>query len=85
MGCTYRMTPFQKFLRGLQAAHTEHTEALEELIAFAEVMARKSNTLDLDEHGYFYSTASGPIEDILPTLEKHVSKLKRIQQEKGTT
>ena len=79
------MTPFQKFLRGLQAAKLDHDEMFTELIAFAEIMARKQNSVELDENGFFYVTACGPIEEIVTTVKKQLEKLERIQQQKGTT
>jgi hypothetical protein len=77
------MTPFQKFLRGLQGARMDLAETFEELIAFAEIMSRKSNSVELDENGFFYVTAAGPLEEIIPTMKKQLAKLERIQAQKG--
>lgn len=77
------MTPFQKFLRGLQAAQLDLSETFEELIAFAEIMSRKQNSIELDDNGFFYVTAAGPIEEIVPTMKKQLEKLERIEQQKG--
>jgi hypothetical protein len=79
------MTPFQKFLSGLQAAQLEFTETMDELRAFAEVMARKQNSIDLDEDGFFYVTATGPIEVIIPIIEKQLEKLERIKRQKDAS
>lgn len=78
------MTPFQKFLRGLQGARLDLDSTFEELIAFAEVMARKQNSIELDEEGFFYVTACGPVEDVIPTMKKQLEKLERILKQKGT-
>jgi hypothetical protein len=77
-----RMTPFQKFVRGLQAAQLEFDETMNELISFAEIMAQKQNTLELDEDGFFYVTAAGPIEEVIPVMEKQLEKLYRIRKQK---
>lgn len=85
MESSSRMTPFQKFLRGLQAARLDLSQTFEELIAFAEIMARKQNTLEMDEDGFFYVTAAGPLEEIIPNMKKHLQRLERIKEQKGTT
>ena len=77
------MTPFQRFLNGLNAAQMDFNEVMTELRAFAEVMAKKQNTLDMDEDGCFYVTAAGRLEDIIPVVEGHLRKLKRINEERG--
>jgi hypothetical protein len=78
-----RLNPFQKFVRGLQAAQLDFNETMTELTAFAEIMAQKQNTLELDEDGFFYVTAAGPIEDIIPVMEKQLEKLYRISKQKN--
>ena len=77
------MTPFQKFVRGLQAAQFDLKETFDELLAFAEIMSRKSNTVELDENGFFYVTACGPIDEVISTMYKQIEKLERIQKQKG--
>jgi hypothetical protein len=76
------MTPFQKFLNGLNAAQLDFNETMTELRAFAEIMARKSNTLELDDNGFFYTTASGTLDEIIPVLHKQLDKLERIKKSK---
>lgn len=78
------MTPFHRFLNGLHSARNDFNVEMDELIAFAEVMARKQNSLELDDQGFFYVTASGPIEEVIPTLEKQLEKLERIKKAKDT-
>ena len=73
---------FNRFTAGLQSIQKDMNEGLEELRAFSEVMARKDNTLEMDEDGFFYITACGPLEIIIPTVEKQLTKLKRIQKQK---
>jgi DNA polymerase II small subunit/DNA polymerase delta subunit B len=84
VGSSTRLTPFMKFLRGLQAANVDLKETFDELIAFAEIMAMKQNSLEMDEDGIFYVTATGPVEDIVPILHKQLERLERIQKQKGT-
>lgn len=76
------MMPLDKFCRGLFAAQTEFNEAMDEIRAFAEVLANRKNTLDMDEDGFFYVTAHGPLEELIPTVEKQLEKLKRIKKQK---
>lgn len=78
------MTPFDRFLAGLHSLRHETSNELEELIAFAEIMAQKKNTLELDENGFFYCTASGPLEQVISVLEKQLGKLERIKKQKDT-
>lgn len=79
------MTPFDRFLAGLHAVRSNFNEEMEEMLAFAEVMARKHNTLELDEDGSFYVTAAGPLEEIIPTLKSQLGKLERIKKQKDGT
>lgn len=76
------MTPLQKFVIGLRAAKQEHNETLDELLAFAEIMANKQNTLDMDENGFFYVTATGPLDGVISTIYKQLERLERIQKQK---
>ena len=76
------MTPFERFVNGLKAARADINEVMEELTAFAEVMARQQNTLEMDEDGFFYVTAGGPLNEIIPTLTKQLERLERIRKQK---
>jgi hypothetical protein len=76
------MTPFKRFVNGLEAAQMDFNEVMNELRAFAEVMARKANSLELDDDGFFYVTASGPLEEVIVVLNKHLEKLQRIKKQK---
>lgn len=76
------MSPFTRFLAGLHSIRADFDAEMEELLAFAEVMARKENTLELDENGSFYVSATGTLEEVIETLEKQLQKLKRIKQQK---
>lgn len=76
------MTPFKRFCNGLKGVRSEFNEQLDEMLAFAEIMSQKSNTVELDENGFFYVTASGTLEEILPTLKKQLEKLERIKKQK---
>jgi hypothetical protein len=77
------MTPFQRFLNGLNAAQLDFNETMTELRAFAEVMAHKKNSIELDEDGCFYVSASGPLEEVINTVQKHLERLKRINEERS--
>jgi hypothetical protein len=79
------MTPFVRFLRGLEAAQVDMNEMMTELRAFAEIMAKKENSLEMDENGFFYLTASGPLEKIIPAVDALLLKLHRIKQQKDTS
>ena len=68
---------------GLRAARKDLDETFEELVAFAEVMAHKSNSVELDENGFFYVTASGPLDQVIITLKSHLHKLERIQAQRN--
>jgi hypothetical protein len=76
------MNQYSKLLAGLKAVKSDLNGELDELLAFAEVMARKHNTLELDEDGFFYCTAAGPIEEVIPVMEKQLSKLERIKKQR---
>lgn len=76
------MTPYRQLRNGLQQIRQDSNELLDEAIAFAEVMAMKQNSIELDEKGIFFVTASGTLEDVIPTLYKQLEKLERIKQQK---
>jgi hypothetical protein len=76
------MTPFQRFRNGLLQIRGDTNELLDEMIAFAEVMANKRNTVELDENGFFYVQSSGPLEEVLAVMHKQVEKLERIKKQK---
>lgn len=76
------MTPYRQLRNGLQQIRHDSNELLDEAIAFAEVMAMKQNSIELDEKGIFFVTASGTIEDVIPTMYKQLEKLERIKQQK---
>jgi hypothetical protein len=78
------MTPLQQFVNGLRGARMEFNEAMDELLGFAEIMANKQNTLEMDENGMFYVTTSGPLEQVIPIMHKQLERLERIQKQKGT-
>ena len=61
----------------------DFNEEMDELIGFAEVMARRQeNSIDLDENGFFYVTSAGKIEDVILTVENQLQRLKRIKEQK---
>lgn len=55
---------------------------MDELRGFAEILARKQNNIELDEDGLFYVTATGPLPDVIDTVEKQLIKLKRINDQR---
>lgn len=79
------MTPYRQLRNGLQQIRQDSNELLDEAIAFAEVMAMKQNSIELDEKGIFFVTASGTIEDVIPTMYKQLEKLERIKQQKDSS
>ena len=76
------MLPFQQFANGLKHVRNEINQELEELLVFSEVLARKNNTLEMDENGVFYSILSGSIEDMIAMMHKQLQKLERIKYQK---
>ena len=78
------MTPFRRFCNGLHQVRADFNEQLDEMLAFAEVMARKQNAVELDENGFFYVTAAGPLEEIIPVLHQQIEKLERIKRQRDT-
>jgi hypothetical protein len=85
MESTNRMTPFRRFTNGLHQIRSDFNEQLDEMLAFSEIMAMKQNAVELDENGFFYVTASGPIEEIIPIMYKQIEKLERIKKQKDST
>lgn len=77
------MTPYRQLRNGLQQIRHDSNELLDEAIAFAEVMAMKQNSIEMDEHGVFFVTASGSLEDVIPTMYKQLERLERLQKQKG--
>lgn len=78
------MTPFRRFCNGLHQVRADFNEQLDEMLAFAEVMARKQNAVELDENGFFYVTAAGPLEEIIPVMQQQIEKLERIKRQRDT-
>jgi hypothetical protein len=76
------MTPFRRFCNGLHHVRNEFINEIDEMLAFAEVMAMKQNSIELDENGFFYSTAAGPLDEIIPVLHKQIEKLERIKTQR---
>lgn len=76
------LTPFRRFCNGLHQARADFNEQVDEMIAFAEVMALKQNCLELDENGTFYITAAGSVEDVISVMQAQLERLRRIKQEK---
>lgn len=79
------MTPFQRFLNGLYQLRGDFNEELDEIISFAEVMAKKQTCVELDENGSFYVSASGPLEEVIPALQTQLKKLERLKNFKDSS
>jgi hypothetical protein len=45
-------------------------------------MALKQNSVELDEDGMFYVSASGTLEEVIPIMYKQIEKLERIKKQK---
>lgn len=82
MGSPPRVTPFQQFCNGLHHVRQDFNMQMDEMLAFAEVMARKQNSIELDENGQFYVTACGTIDEIIPVVQQQLERLERIKKQK---
>lgn len=76
------MTPYRQLRNGLQQLKHDSNELLDEAIAFAEVMAMKQNSIEQDNNGFYFVTASGSLEDVIPTMYKMLDRLERIKKQK---
>lgn len=77
-----KLTPFQQFCNGLRAAKVDVNETMDELLAFAEVMANKGDAVEMDENGMFYTSATGDLEEVIYKLKLQLAKLERVKQQK---
>jgi hypothetical protein len=77
-----KMSPFRRFTNGLHHIRQDFNEQLDEMLAFSEVMALKQNSVELDEDGMFYVSASGTLEEVIPIMYKQIEKLERIKKQK---
>jgi hypothetical protein len=77
------LTPFRRFCNGLHHARKEFNENVDEMLAFAEVMALKQNCVELDENGVFYVSAAGTIDEVIPVMHAQLDRLKRIREERN--
>ena len=69
-------------LAAIKAYKEQSAADYDELIAALEVLSGKRNTLELDEDGFFYVQAHGPIEDVIKGLEIHLKRLNNIKAQK---
>lgn len=76
------MTPFRRFCNGLKHIRAEYNENIDEMLAFAEVMALKQNCVELDENGTFYVTSAGTIDEVIPIMRSQLERLERIRKER---
>lgn len=76
------MTPMRQFTNGLKHVRGQFLEDMDELLAFAEVLALKQNSIELDENGMFFVTATGPLEQVIPIMYQQLEKLERIKEQK---
>jgi hypothetical protein len=83
MASPSRLTPFRQFCNGLHQIRSDTNELLDEMLAFAEVMALKQNSIEFDENGgFFFITATGSLEEVIPTMYKQLEKLERIKNQR---
>jgi hypothetical protein len=73
--------PYRRFCHGVQHFRQELNEELDEMLTFAEVMARQGNMITVDENGVFYSTANGTLDEIISVLHQQLEKLERIRRQ----
>jgi type II secretory pathway component PulF len=74
---------YRRFCTGIQHFRNEINDELDEMLTFAEVMARQQNMITVDENGIFFSTASGSLDEIIPTLTQQIEKLERIRRQRN--
>lgn len=82
MAGTNAVTPFRRFTNGLHHVKKEFIENIDEMLAFAEVMALKTNCIEYDENGCYYVQASGPLEDVITIMYHQLERLERMKQQK---
>lgn len=76
------MLPLSKFAEILKAYKDQAIKDYDELIMTAEVIGERPNYFTMDERGQFHAQASGPLDEVIRALEHHLSKLKKIQEQK---
>lgn len=76
------LTPFRRFTNGLHHVKAEFLENIDEMLAFAEVMALKQNCIELDNDGVFYVSAAGTLEEVIPVMYHQIERLERIKKQK---
>lgn len=76
------MTPFQRFANGLHQIKSDTNEMLDEMLAFAEVMARKQNALEMDDNGCYYITVSGPLDHCIAASKAFLERLERMKKQR---
>lgn len=77
------LTPFRRFTNGLRHVKSEFLENIDEMLAFAEVMAMKQNCIELDDNGVFYVSAAGPVDDVISVLYQQIERLERIRNQRN--
>jgi hypothetical protein len=74
-------TPFRRFCNGLHQVRSDFNEQLDEMLAFAEVMAMKQNSIELDNDTW-YVTAAGTLDEIIPVVYQQIERLERIRKQR---
>lgn len=75
------ISPFRRFTNGLHQLRNDFNDQADELLAFSEILALKENCLEMDDNGFYYVTASGPLEQVIPVVTHLLDKLERIQKQ----
>jgi hypothetical protein len=76
------MIPLSKFADLLRTFQQQANEDWEEIIMAANLLGDRPNYFTMDEHGQFHAQASGTLDECIRALEHHLSKLKKIKEQK---
>jgi len=83
---TSPLTPYQRLVAGLQHFKQEVIGEVDECLAFAEVMARQTNSVTFDlPNGVYYVTAAGTLEEVLPVMYKQIEQLERLKKQRDNS
>lgn len=76
------MIPLSRFEDLLRTFKDQMVADYDEVIMAAELLGSRPNYFTMDEQGQFHAQASGPLDECVRALEHHLSKLKKIQEQR---
>lgn len=76
------MIPLSKYSQILTGYRDQLVNDFDELIMTSNLLGERPNYFTMDERGMFHAQASGTLEECIRALEHHLSKLKKIQEQK---